>query len=89
MNGVIRFGNNSIIGEISVWELENQKYLEVEYADISKLKSEPGCYTKTVNIETTIEILKNIFKEIQKLTKSYSISKIKKKNQIKVPKSTP
>ena len=66
---VIKFSENKIVGEISVWEFEEQKYVEVEYANLSKTENEPICYIKTINSETIIETLKNIFEELRKLKK--------------------
>jgi hypothetical protein len=63
---VIRFGKNKIIGEISVWQFEEQKYLEVEYANLLKSEKEPILYTKQIKSETIIETLKNIFEELRK-----------------------
>lgn len=63
---LIRFGENKIIGEISVWQLEKQKYLEVEYANLLKPENEPILYTKQIESETIIETLENIFEELRK-----------------------
>jgi hypothetical protein len=62
---VLKFGENKIIGEISVWEFEEQKYIEVEYANLSKAEIEPVCYIKTINSETIIETLKNVFEKLR------------------------
>ena len=63
---VIRFGENKIIGEISVWQFEEQKYLEVEYANLLKPEKELILYTKQIESEIIIETLKNIFEELRK-----------------------
>ena len=63
---VIRFGENKIIGEISVWEFEKQKYIEVEYANLIKPENEPILFKKEIKFETIIETLKSIFEELRK-----------------------
>ena len=63
---VIRFGENKIIGEISVWEFEKQKYIEVEYANLIKPENEPILFKKEIKSETIIETLKSIFEELRK-----------------------
>ncbi len=64
---VIRFGENKIIGEISVWEFENQKYIEVEYANLLKPENEPILFKKELKSETIIETLKSLFEELRKV----------------------
>ena len=63
---VIRFGENKIIGEISVWEFEKQKYIEVEYANLIKQENEPILFKKEIKSETVVETLKSIFEELRK-----------------------
>jgi hypothetical protein len=64
---VIRFGENKIIGEISVWEFENQKYIEVEYANLLKPENEPILFKKELKSETIIETLESLFEELRKV----------------------
>jgi len=67
---VIKFGKDQIVGEISVWNLENETYMECEYANLKNLDNEPVVFVKTINAETVIGILTNEFKELQKISKS-------------------
>jgi len=64
---VIRFGKDKIVGEISVWELGTENYLEFEYVNLTKLNDEPISIVKTINSDTIIENLVTAFNELQKI----------------------
>ena len=63
---VIKFGENKIIGEISVWNLDFQKYIEYEYVDLTKLENEPISSIKIINLENVMEKLIEVFDELKR-----------------------
>ena len=65
---VIKFGEKKVIGEISVWDFEHQKYIECEYADLTNLENEPISIIKTIKIENVIESLIEILDELRKVS---------------------
>jgi hypothetical protein len=65
---VMKFGEEKIIGEISVWNFETQKYIECEYVNLTKLENEPITIIKTVSSENVIEKLKDFFKELKEIS---------------------
>jgi len=64
----MKFGEERIIGEISVWNFETQKYIECEYVDLTKLENEPITIIKTVSSENVIEIIDEIFEGLKKIS---------------------
>ena len=64
---VIRFGKDKIVGEISVWELETETYLEFEYVNLTKVNNKPISIVKTINGDTITENLEMEFNELHKI----------------------
>ena len=62
---LIKFGKENLIGEISVWNLDFQKYIECEYINLTKLEDEPILKIQDVTSENIIEKLIDIFDELR------------------------